>query len=63
MLSIGDLTDKEKKVLDPIVTVLYLNDSSDYINGLWEALDEILELKHDDDVNIDKLFNELKSDC
>src|SRR6185312_3749392 len=36
------LSDKEKLSLDKAVSVLYFNDSSDYVNGLWDVVRAIL---------------------
>lgn len=36
------LTDKERKALEEAISVIYLNDSSDYINGLWGVVTAII---------------------
>jgi hypothetical protein len=57
---ISDLTKKEKNALKEAVTVLYLNDRSDYINGLWDVVRAIIGEKVDDeDFNLKTLLHAL----
>lgn len=42
LLIINSLTEREKQALDEAVSVIYLNDSSDYINGLWGVVRAIV---------------------
>lgn len=48
LTTLDELTDKEKKALEEAMTVLWLDDRSDYINGLWSVIRAILG---DDAVN------------
>jgi transcriptional regulator with XRE-family HTH domain len=40
--TLNELTDKEKNALCEAMKVLYLDDDSDYINGLWGVVKAIL---------------------
>jgi transcriptional regulator with XRE-family HTH domain len=40
--TLNELTYKEKKALEEALSVLWLEDSSDYINGLWGVIKAIL---------------------
>lgn len=52
-----ELTQKEMKALRVATTVLWLNDRSDYINGLWDVLRAILgdDRVDDEKFNLDDL--------
>lgn len=58
----NSLTDKERKALYAAISVLWLNDSSDYINGLWEVVRAIVgdEIFDNDDFNINTMYDILK---
>lgn len=57
---VEELTDKERNALKEAVSVLYLNDSSDYINGLWDVVRAIVgEKVEDDDFSLEKWLNAL----
>lgn len=47
--AISQLTEKERNALKEAVLVLYLADSSDYINGLWEVVRAIMGDKMEDE--------------
>ncbi len=42
IFSLQTLTDKEAAALEEAMAVIYLNDSSDYLNGLWGVIRAIL---------------------
>ncbi len=42
IFSLQSLTDKEVAALEEAMSVIYLNDSSDYLNGLWGVIRAIL---------------------
>lgn len=55
-----ELTDKEREALKSAISVIYLADSSDYINGLWEVVTAIIGDKLDEEgVNIKDILNVL----
>lgn len=39
---INQLSEREKQAINAALAVIHLNDSSDYINGLWEVLRALL---------------------
>lgn len=49
------LSNRELQALNESVSVLYFNDSSDYVNGLWGVVDALLGDSLDDDFEIGKL--------
>lgn len=49
---LAELTEKERAVLKEAVTVLWLNDSSDYINGLCD----IIRVLMGEDIDIDDVY-------
>lgn len=55
------LTKREFEAAKAVLTVLYLDDSSDYINGLWEVLRAILghEVVGHDSFSVDDWFKHL----
>lgn len=42
LIIIESLSKREKEALSEAVTVIYLNDTSDYINGLWAVVSAIV---------------------
>jgi uncharacterized protein (DUF433 family) len=54
---IGSLTEKEKEALKAAASVIYLNDRSDYINGLWDVIKAIVgdKLYEDDEFGVEKI--------
>lgn len=52
------LTEKERKALKEAVLVLYLADSSDYINGLWDVVRAIIgEKVEEESFSLEKVLN------
>lgn len=47
------LTDKERNALSQAISVLWLNDSSDYMNGLWDVIRAIIGSDTLDDDSFD----------
>lgn len=53
-----DLTDKEREALKEAITVIYLADKSDYINGLWGVVTAIIGDDIDEEgVDIKRILN------
>lgn len=61
LLVIDTLTDREKSALNEAVAVLYLNDSSDYVTGLWAVVRAIIgdNIVGNEGFNIRELSNTL----
>lgn len=61
---IKNSTAKEKMALKESVTVLYLSDSSDYINGLYDVVKAIVgeDMFYSDDFNVDDVYKLLRSE-
>ena len=61
---LNELSDKEKKALEEAISVLYFNDSSDYITGLWAVVRAILgnDVVHNEGFNLKDWFNLMKED-
>jgi hypothetical protein len=53
------LTEKEKNALKEAISVIWLDDSSDYLNGLWDVVRVIIgsEIIDDDDFNLKVLID------
>lgn len=49
---LAGLTEKEREALKEAVTVLWLNDRSDYINGLWD----IIRILMGTDIDINQVY-------
>lgn len=56
--ALDTLSEREFEAVKAVLTVLYLDDSSDYINGLWEVLIAILghEVVRNDSFSVDDWF-------
>ncbi|AJD93110.1 hypothetical protein JMA_37920 (plasmid) [Jeotgalibacillus malaysiensis] len=50
--TLAGLTEKEREALKEAVTVLWLNDRSDYINGLWD----IIRILMGTDIDINEVY-------
>lgn len=48
------------EILDPIVSAIYFNDSSDYLKALYHVIYNIKG--RDSEIDINKLFNYLKNE-
>lgn len=61
---LNELSDKEKEALKEAISVLYFNDSSDYIGGLWSVVRAILgyEITNNEGFNVEDWFNLMKED-
>lgn len=53
------LSTKERLALREALVVIYLNDSSDYLNGLWGVVSAITDDIFDEEFDIKKLLNML----
>ena len=49
---IESLTEKERNALKAAISVIWLNDRSDYLNGLWDVVRAILGSECVDDEDI-----------
>lgn len=58
---VNSLTEKERKALNEAVSVLWLSDSSDYINGLWDIVQTIVgdEIYHDEQFTLNSVIDVL----
>lgn len=56
------LTEKELEALNHAVSVIWLNDNSDYLNGLWDIIRTIIgdDLFNDEDFSNDVLYKVLR---
>jgi hypothetical protein len=50
MTSLDSLSTREREVLNHAVSALYFNDSSDYINALWDIVYTMLHVECDPDI-------------
>lgn len=50
--TLAGLTEKEREALKEAVSVLWLNDRSDYINGLWD----IIRILMGTDIDINEVY-------
>ncbi|MFE8701080.1 hypothetical protein ACFYKX_10785 [Cytobacillus sp. FJAT-54145] len=59
---VNTLTEKEKQALTEAVSVIWLNDKSDYLNGLWDVIRVLVgeDLFHHKDWDINQLYKVLK---
>lgn len=57
------LTEKEKLALRESLQVIYLDDKSDYINGLWDVIRAIIgDQMDEDEFNVEEWLTKLKKD-
>lgn len=58
---IDSLSEREKLILEEVVSVIYFNDSSDYIRGLWSVMRIILgeNMIDSDGFDINELYKSL----
>lgn len=59
---LSTLSGREKRALKEAVSVIYLNDSSDYINGLWGVIDALIGDYLDDEYSVDELKEMLNTE-
>lgn len=54
----SQLTQKEADALKEAISVIWLNDRSDYINGLWDVIRAIIghDIVSNDDISTDQLY-------
>lgn len=52
---LSTLSGREKRALKEAVSVIYLNDRSDYINGLWGVIEALIGDYLDDEYSVDEL--------
>ena len=57
--AVNYLTEKEKNALKEAISVIWLDDSSDYLNGLWDVVRAIVgsEILDDDEFDIKILID------
>lgn len=53
---LAGLTEKEREVLKEAVSVLWFNDSSDYVNALWD----IIRVLMGSDIELDDVYHLLQ---
>lgn len=58
-----DLSEREKKALEEAMTVLYLGDNSDYVNGLWGVIKAVLgnDLVENEGFELEEWLNLMKT--
>jgi hypothetical protein len=58
---IESLTERERNALKEAISVIWLDDSSDYLNGLWDVVRIIVgsEIVDDEDFNLNQLIDKL----
>ena len=59
---LGELSLKEREILDKVVSPIYFGDNSDHIQGLWGVVSFVMGETVQEEVDIDVLFGLLKEE-